>query len=108
MNELNQPQGEQTAISDPGDLEDAAQKAKQLRALFANRIFIQPDGLHLRMTFGERVGSESFYHASIVVPNADALEFGRLIVSMAETAITNQTEYLKTVFAPQDSADSGE
>lgn len=95
-------------VLDGGDLEDAAAKAKLIRALFSNRIFIQPDGLHLRMTFGERVGNESFYHASIVVPNGDALEFGRLIVLMAETAIANQTEVLKSVFSAQDSGDSGE
>lgn len=95
-------------VLDHGDLEDAAAKAKLVRALFANRIFIQPDGLHLRMTFGERVGGESFYHASIVVPNADALEFGKLIVSMAETAIATQTEYMKSLFSGPDDELSAE
>lgn len=85
--------------AEASDLADSLEKTKLLRAMFSNRIIIQPDGLHLRMTFGERVGSESLFHYSIVVPNSDALEFGRLITRMAETAIEAQILHIKTFLA---------
>jgi hypothetical protein len=69
---------------------DDITKAKQLRALFCNKILIQPDGLHLRMTLGESVAGENLFHTSIVVPNGDAMEFGLLIAKMANEAIQRQ------------------
>lgn len=81
---------------------EAGEASKKLNALFANRIFVQPDGLHLRITFGERVGDEGVFHTSVVVPNADALEFGRLILQMAEASIENQVEFYRQAIAEYD------
>ena len=67
----------------PADVE----ASRLLRGLFTNRIFIQPDGLHLRINLGEIVGGNAVYHTAIVVPNADALQFGELLVRMARESI---------------------
>ena len=77
----------------------AAEKVKALRALFANQIFIQPDGLHLRMSFGEMVGGDPLFHTAFVVPNGDALAFGQLMVSMAQKSIDQQVEAMKQAIA---------
>lgn len=89
VNALDDPQNDASEFSDldPERLADSEAKSKLLRAMFTNRIFVQPDGLHLRMTFGERVGTEDLFHTSIVVPNGDALMFGKLIVDMAEKSL---------------------
>lgn len=83
----------------PEQLADSAAKAAKTNALFSNRIFIQPDGLHLRMTFGEQTGDNSIYHTSIVVPNSDALAYGQLIVRMAEAGIAQQAAFWRQQFA---------
>lgn len=49
----------------------------------------------MRITFGERVGEDSVYHTSIVVPNADAIEFGRLVLRMAEAGFENQMSFYR-------------
>lgn len=77
------------------DIIDAQDKAKALRALFSNRIFAQPDGLHLRLSFGEWVQDETVYHTAIVVPNEQALEMGKLLVSMATASIENQIAHYR-------------
>jgi hypothetical protein len=84
---------------DAAALAASVEKVRLLRALFANQIFVQPDGLHLRMSFGERVNGEALYHSSIVVPNSDALEFGQLIVRLAQEATDRQFEMMKQTFA---------
>jgi hypothetical protein len=70
----------------------AEAKSKELRAFFSNRIYVQRDGLHLRMTFGERVGGDDLYHFSIVVPNGDAFMMGNLITEMAQASLVAQAE----------------
>jgi hypothetical protein len=72
------------------ELYDAQEKAKALRALFSNRVFVQPDGLHLRISFGERVGDETVYHTAMVIPHGEALEFGRLLMNMATASLEQQ------------------
>lgn len=104
MDEQNTPP--QAKMWDEAELAVSAEKAKLLQALFANQLFVQPDGLHLRMSFGERVGGEAMFHTAFVVPNSDALSFGQLLVSMAESAINQQVDAMKQAFAPapQDEA----
>ena len=84
---------------DADALAAAGEKTKSLHALFANQLFVQPDGLHLRISLGERVGGEAQFHSSFVIPNGDALQFGQLLVSMAEAAINQQVEGVKQAFA---------
>jgi hypothetical protein len=81
---------------------DAEDQSKKLHAMFCNRIFIQPDGLHLRITFGEKVGEESVYHSTIMVPNGDALAFGKLLVNMAQASLDNQIAFYRLALAEVD------
>jgi len=80
-------------------LVSAAEKSKFLRALFTNQLFVQPDGQHLRMSFGERVEGEPLFHTCIVVPNSDALEFGQLLVKMAQAGLDQQMAAIKELFS---------
>jgi hypothetical protein len=80
---------------------NAAEKSKFLRALFTNQFFVQPDGQHLRMSFGERVDGEPLFHTCIVVPNSDALEFGQLLVAMAQNSIEHQLAAMKQMLAEE-------
>lgn len=80
-------------------LVNAAEKSKFLRALFTNQLFVQPDGKHLRMSFGERVEGDPLFHTCIVVPNSDALEFGQLLVAMAQSSIEQQLAAMKQMLA---------
>jgi len=98
------PHSDEPVAPTQAELDKADAAAKELSAFFCNRIFIQPDGVHLRMTFGERIGDDSKYHFSIVVPNADAVEFGRLISEMAQAAVERQVEQMRAAFADQDSS----
>ena len=77
------------------ELDDAEEKSKALPGMFANRIFVSPDGMHLRISFGERIGTESIFHSTIVVPNMDAIEFGRLIMRMAEAGYETQKAFFR-------------
>lgn len=86
---------------------DAQEKAKKLQALFCNRAFVQPDGLHLRMSLGEWVGDETLYHTAVVIPHANALELGKLLVQMAEASINQQIDHLRTALASEESPSDG-
>lgn len=86
---------------DQDRLADAAEKAKALRALFANQLYVQPDGQHLRLAIGERVSGEPIFHTALVVPNADALEFGELIVKMAQAGLDQQIAAMKQMLADE-------
>ena len=96
---------EQTKTSfgnwDQERLLNAAEQSKFLRALFTNQLFVQPDGLHLRLSFGERVEGEPLFHTCIVVPNSDALEFGQLLVSMAQAGVDQQLAVMKQMLAEE-------
>jgi hypothetical protein len=88
------------AADDDWEKWDAEDQSKKLHALFVNRVFVQQDGEHLRMSFGEKVGDDTIYHTSIVVPNADALAFGELIHRMARAGIDHQlAHYRRTLDA---------
>ena len=99
---------EQTKTSfgdwDHEKLLNAAEKSKLLRALFTNQLFVQPDGLHLRLNFGESVEGEPFFHTSLVVPNSDALVFGQLLVSMAQAGVEQQITAMKQLFSETEQA----
>ena len=82
-------------------LAEAAEQSKTLRALFVNQLFVQPDGRHLRLTFGERVQGEPIFHTSFVVPNSDALEFGELVVKMAQAALDQQMAEMKQALSDE-------
>ena len=56
---------------------------KQLKALFANRAYVDPDGKHLRISFGERVGDEDAFHTTVVMPLEEAYELGDLLTRMS-------------------------
>ena len=85
-------------------LQNAAEKSKANRALFTNQLFVQPDGLHLRMSFGERVEGEPFFHTAFVVPNSDALEFGQLLVAMAQAALERNIADTRQALADEEQA----
>ena len=89
---------------DAQQLAEAGEKTKALRALFANQLFVQPDGRHLRLSFGERVLSEPLFHTAFVVPNSDALEFGHLLVRLAQFAIDQQMADMKQALADEAQA----
>jgi hypothetical protein len=84
---------------------DAQEKVKQLRALFATRIFVQPLGEQLRISFGDRVSDETVWHTSIVVPLAEALQYGELLTRMASESIDRQLDYYRTLFGGPEPAD---
>lgn len=104
----NEQEGQEHADPEALSLADAAEKSKLSHGMFSNRIFIQPDGMHLRMTFGERIGLDSLFHSSIVVPNSDALEFGQLITKMAQAALDAHFEFMKKTVAEREGEESGE
>lgn len=87
------------------ELFDAQSKAKELRALFSNRVFVQPDGAHLRVSFGERVGDETLYHTAMVIPNREALELGDLLVSMATASLEQQWQNVRRAIASEEARD---
>jgi hypothetical protein len=84
------------------ELYEAQEKTKQLRALFANRVYIQPDGKHLRISFGERVADEDLYHSAIVVPLEEALQIGELMTRMAVAGLTALHEQFRQVYSEPD------
>lgn len=65
------------------ELYAAHEQVKKLRGLFANRIYVAPDGKHLRISFGERIGDEDVFHTSIVMPLEEAYQSGELLLRMA-------------------------
>lgn len=87
------------------DLYDAQEKAKALKALFATRVYVEPDGEHLRVTMGERVGDENIYHTALVIPLESALEFGRLLVKMAEAGVALKWDRYREFLALGESSE---
>ena len=82
-------------------LQDAQEKAKLLRPLFSNRLFVLPDGKHLRVSFGERVGDEDIFHTALVIPLEEAQQFADLIFRMSQAGLTQMWDQLRAAIAAE-------
>jgi len=87
-----QPAGEEP---DDWALWEALDQTKKLPTRFANRIFISPDGQHLRISFGEQIKDDAVYHTALIVPGGEALEMGRLLLRMAQANVDFQVAHLR-------------
>jgi hypothetical protein len=91
------------------ELLDAQEKSKQLKPLFTNRIYAEPVGRNLRISFGERIGEETVFHSSIVMPLEEALQAGDLLFRMAHAGLAAQMdEYRKLIAEADKSRPNGE
>ena len=108
MSDTSQPNSaaEDAAAAEQADRDweiyDAEHKVKQLHAYFSDRIFVQPNGRFLRISFGERVGDETIYHSAISVPVEEAMEFGSLLARMAHANWEAMLRYYRNVVAESD------
>ncbi|HET6940574.1 MAG TPA: hypothetical protein VFH89_00280 [Sphingomicrobium sp.] len=86
------------------------EKTKQLRGLFANRAYVDPDGKHLRISFGETVGDEDVYHSTVVMPLEEAYELGELLMRMSGAWLRVMWEQQRDFLAqnPNPLGDQGE
>ena len=69
------------------EMYEIREKTKQLKGLFANRAYVDPDGKHLRISFGEKVGDEDLYHTAVVMPLEEAYELGELLIRMSHAGL---------------------
>lgn len=84
------------------ELFDAQEKSKALNPLFSNRIYAQPIGRNLRLSFGERIGEETVFHTSIVMPLEEALQTGDLLLRMANAGLSAQLQEFREIIADLD------
>lgn len=88
---------EQEEYDHEWDLLDAGDQTKKLPARFANRMFVSPEGQHLRIAFGEKIAEDNVYHTALVVPNGEALEMAKLLFNMAQTSVNAQVHHLRSL-----------
>lgn len=81
------------------EMEEIRDKTKQLKGLFANRAYIDPDGKHLRISFGEHIGDEDVYHSAVVMPLEEAYELGELLTRMGAAGLQVMWERQKGFLA---------
>lgn len=86
------------------ELYEIREKTKALRALFSNRAFVDPDGKHLRISFGERVGDEDVYHTSVVIPLEEAYQLGDLLLRMSTAGLGQMWEQIRLTLASEKAA----
>lgn len=84
------------------ELYDAQEKSKLLKPVFANRVYVEPMGRNLRISFGERIGTEAVFHSTIVMPLEEALETGDLLFRMANAGMGAQVEEFRQRIASLD------
>jgi len=89
------------------ELFEIREKTKALRALFSNRAFVDPDGKHLRVSFGERVGDEDVYHTAVVIPLEEAYQLGDLLVRMSTAGLGQMWQQIRSSLASEQAAPEG-
>jgi len=88
------------------DLLEAQEKSKQLRPLYANRVYVEPFGKTLRISFGERIGGEQIFHTAVVMTFEDALETGDLITRLATANLGAMWDQIRQAIEAEKAAEA--
>lgn len=88
-----EPESEPEAKDDESfALWEAQDQTKQLPARFATRLYVTPEGQHIRIAFGERIDDETVYHTALVLPAGEALQMAQLLARIAGASVDQQIE----------------
>ncbi|HEX6374999.1 MAG TPA: hypothetical protein VFZ91_04695 [Allosphingosinicella sp.] len=100
-----EPSGDTAQAEEDYELWDAQDQSKKLRATFATRLYVEPAGEHLRLSFGERISDETVYHTALVVPAETAIEMAQLIYRLGTGAVDAKMDRLQKSMAANAQAD---
>lgn len=78
--------------SGDAELREAEDRARDLPARYANRLYAAPDGHNIRLVFGERIRDETVFHTALIVSAGDGLLIARLISEIAGATVDWQIE----------------